>query len=92
MNTDQQKHVWERYIKELFTDDRPQKYPVVEMDHNIPILTTEVEHAIEETENYKFSGEDATTAVLFKHLGENAIKKLTCFLNTVYETIILSED
>ena len=91
-DTDQQKQIWERYIGELFKDDRSVVPPSVENNESLPILTYEVERAIAEAKNNKSPGEDAVTAEHFKYLGENSIKKLTLLFNKVYETGILPKD
>lgn len=86
LDPEKQKRIWERYLRNLFGDNRPTEAPEVVKGESLPILLEEVTKAIGDTKSNKSPGEDGISAEHFKHLSENTIRKLTRLFNEIYES------
>lgn len=79
--------IWERYIKELFYQDRP---AVMNEDSDCltgPSITkAEIEKAIHNSKDNKATGPDGIPSEILKMLDEGSIEVLHKIFNIVYET------
>ncbi|KAL3275288.1 hypothetical protein HHI36_020056 [Cryptolaemus montrouzieri] len=76
LDSKEKNNVWEKYIKELFDDDRPPA------DVNIsltgpPITKDEIEKAIRDAKNNEAVGPDEIPSEILKLLDEKGITALT---------------
>uniref|UniRef100_A0A6P7GVM6 Uncharacterized protein LOC114343441 n=1 Tax=Diabrotica virgifera virgifera TaxID=50390 RepID=A0A6P7GVM6_DIAVI len=92
LDPEKQKEIWEQYLKDLFADQRTEEPPQIDLDGKLNILTEEVMWAIKDAKNNKAPGEDLTTAEHFKHLSDDAVRKLTYLFNIIYEHGTLPHD
>ena len=76
---------WAEYVGELFADTRP-GLPQPSNDRGPPILRSEVEKAIKNTQLGKAPGEDGITTEMLKILEDFGIDKLTELFNLIYSS------
>lgn len=79
--------IWEKYIEQLFHQDRPS----VGSENNRqltgpPILKAEIEKAIRSSKNNKATGPDEIPSEILKILDETSIEALQKIFNIIYET------
>lgn len=83
LETKEKINVWEKYIEELFDDDRPP----AGINHYLtgPSITKdEIENAIQNSKNKKAAGPDGIPSEIFKLLDERGITSLHRVFNTIY--------
>ena len=81
---------WAEYVGELFADARPE-LPEPSNDRGPPIIKSEVERAIKNTQLGKAPGDDGITTEMLKALEEFGIEKLTDLYNEIYSSGIFPE-
>ena len=82
---------WAEYVGELFADARPE-LPEPSNDRGPPIIKSEVERAIKNTQLGKAPGDDGITTEMLKALEEFGIEKLTDLYNEIYSSGIFPEE
>ncbi|GFS22699.1 craniofacial development protein 2-like [Elysia marginata] len=76
----------------LFEDDRAENPPRVSNLDGLPIIATEVEHALRKMKNGKAPGLDNISTEILKALGDFGIVKLPEIFNHIYDSGHLPED
>lgn len=90
--------VWEKYIKELFEDERlgnateEQDMSKEQENHGPDITKEEVIHAIRNIKNGRSSGPDELPAEMLKLIEDQHLHILVNLFNTIYSTGIIPED
>lgn len=80
-------NIWEKYIKELFNDDRPLREHKNDDYLNSPSITKEeIKKAIHNSKNNKAPGPDEIPSEILKLLDERGITTLHKIFNIIYET------
>lgn len=83
---------WERYIKELFSDNRREP-PIIEVDVEGPEITKdEIRHSIRKMKKAKAVGLDDVSIEMLEALGDEGLELLYKIFNHIYDTGELPDD
>lgn len=87
INNDEERiSTWEKYITDIFADERNPINTNHICDTGPPILKSEIQHAINNLKNNKTPGPDCIHSELLKLINDDNIGYLTTLFNKIYNT------
>lgn len=92
VDEEETKITWEQYIKNLFSDNRPDHRNNQDVTQGPEILKDEVRHAISIAKNKKAPGPDGIPVEILKLIEDENLNHITKLFNMIYNTGKIPED